>query len=1055
MNLRTWIVFGMLGIFGSGGAVAQLQPGDALATCFSNNQGSGSVIGAYDIGDPVGEGAPLGATLVDWQGRERFHWVRSQFDDNEIFGIALDDATPSPNAYVTSTVIYKTRFAGLPVFQQSAGTGKVFRIAGSQAAGAVTALATLPQDLTKAAGQGLGNIAFDSSHRQLFVTNFYDGKIYRLATNGQLLDTIAFDPFQTFGSYTNTPGGFAPLGERVWGVGVFRDRLYFARWGKDVGMTVTNNGIFSISLDVLGKPSGPVKDELISTSMPVSDIEFASDGRMLLAERSMRTTLLDEAFTWAHASQLLEYQLTGTGAWVPSGHDFKIGKPPTSAAGGADYSCPLGRTSELVVATGDALINVSPPTRRVYGLQISASTGGMPEDSFLVDLNGFTGDFDKTEIGDVDVYNTCDRQCSGLTGVQITCVTDRNGVPIPGQYLLSFQIQNNSPDTIYNAFLVGLPGATKTHFPFPHGLAAGAVSAAQTTIITGGTAGQQLTFQLTLHDQELNECCATRHTITLPRCDCAQVLGQKGPFCKFFPFGSYNYSFTLQNLNPAVQPAFVIVVPETPSTAVISKPINTFSGSSQTVPLTFSNVSPGQQVCFLASLHTADFERCCSIRHCVTVPRCFEPIDPRPIDVTHLSFEEGGLVLDDSGGTPGCTFPLDPGTTGFDLTWSDAELAGLSVGGSIEQIVNGTVDASEPEVVARTVSTRTLSGAELLTQFPTSGATRHRYEFYLDGERTGMLSGVGKDVPAICNCGPNFTTDAHFVVSGFVPASQEGPAPCAGNSLRCMFSRFTFKQPNRFDIPDFPGIFLADEVRVFPEDGDPRVEALTSVTIQAFGIPRLTLVDFAVQGDCNDNGIPDFDEITRGGGLDLDLDGILDVCQAVVPLVIDLSTGFDQAAGVPLPGRAEDEDWRFVSPGPAQAARVVDRPTAAWAAPLPGSKWVSVEPETGSSLPGVRFLHFERTFCLTDEARNLVLEVALRADDRAVVRLNGQTLAGPGGGFASATPLTVQRAGAVGDGLFVAGENRLEVEVRDPGAVVTGFDLAGSLTGPTGACLVP
>lgn len=71
-----------------------------------------------------------------------------------------------------------------------------------------------------------------------------------------------------------------------------------------------------------------------------------------------------------------------------------------------------------------------------------------------------------------------------------------------------------------------------------------------------------------------------------------------------------------------------------------------------------------------------------------------------------------------------------------------------------------------------------------------------------------------------------------------------------------------------------------------------------------------------------------------------------------------------------------------------------------------------------------------------------------------MVRLNGQTLAGLGGGFAAATPLSVRRAGAVGDGLFVVGDNRLEVEVRDPGGVVTGFDLAGSVTGSAGACLV-
>lgn len=1044
MSARTWIAIGIIGLFGAGGAAGQLQPGQALVTCFSDNQPNGPVAALYNVADPIGQGAPLGGVPLWPSAQNTLHLNRNLFSGDEVFGIALDDASPSPNAYLTSTAIYRSTFSNgntITLAQNSPGTGRVFKVSGSNATGPVTIIATLPQDSSKPAGQGLGNIAFSSKFLQLYVTDFHDGKVHRLTTSGQTLG--AYDPFQQFGTYSNTSGGFAPLGERLWGVGVFRDRLYFALWGTDLGSSVTPNGIFSIALDAFGAPVGVLRDEHIPTSRPVADIEFASDGRMLLAERSMRTVAGQEAYTWAHQSQLFEYALDPTGAWIPSGHVFGVGEPavvPKSAAGGADYVCPLGRTGELVAATGDALKfpfpgNLGNP--RTYGFQLMPSTGGSQPNSYLVDLDGLTGFNDKLQIGDIDVYNTCDRHCSELTSVKITCATDAHGNPIPGKYTMTFQIKNLSADTVYNAFLVGLTGASTTHFTFPTGLAPGALSPVLTTMISGGTAGQQLTFQVTLHDLELNECCATRHTITLPQCDCAQVLGQKGPYCLLKPFGSYSYSFTLQNLDLSANPAFVIVVPQSPSTATISPAVSAFTPNTQSVPLTIGNVSGGQQVCFLVSLHTADFERCCSIRQCITVPKCFD--GPWwPIDDTIVTLFDEGLVLEDSGGDPGATLILPEGTTAFDVSWSPEDAANLAVGGTLEQSVTGTLDGSAAETVARLVTTRTATGAELRASFPASGATRHRFEFYLDGERTGVVEGVGTEVPAICNgCGVKIPTDAHFFFL-----------------LRSLISVFTFDLPSRLGI-DGSSLLEADEVRVSPEDGDTRVDSLTSATVQAHGLPSLTLVDFRTDTDCDGNGLQDFEEIANGSGLDLDRNGLLDLCEGVlIPLAIDLSTGTE--GGQALPGGSEDEDWTFVSPGPVQAARVVAQPNGGWASAFPGSRWISVEPETGRSLPGVRFLHFERTFCLTEEAKNLVLDLALRADDRASVRLNGQTLAGPGGGFSETLPpLTVQRAGAAGDGLFLVGSNRLEVEVRDPGGIVTGFDLAGSLTGPAGACSEP
>lgn|GEM_PF-7036520 len=422
--MRKTLVLFILVLAGALAVSAQpLQPGEAVATGFSHNAPNGPVVRIFDIRKPKGHNAPLGQ---HWTAAfpPVAQWTRAGLGNNEVFGIALDDA-PKPNIYVTSTTIYKTTYFSNPIVQAVPGTGQVWRIDGTT--GVASLCVTLPQSTT--GGQGLGNIAYNARNKQLFVTDFYDGKIHRIGTNCQIID--AYDPFQPFGTYANTAGGFAPLGERLWGVGVFQDRLYFARWSGDQSPGPANT-VLSVPLDATGKPVGtPILEVTPSGTMPVSDIEFASDGRMLLAQRSMNSTIgtinnngtNGEAYSWAHQSELLEYK-GASGSWVLSGNVFQLGDPgasvPRSSAGGAAYACPaeqlpgdqLPAEGEYVVATGDALIYPSP---KIYGLQIMPFTGGNKNNSYLVDLDGQTSVHDKTQIGDVDVYNICDRNKASLT----------------------------------------------------------------------------------------------------------------------------------------------------------------------------------------------------------------------------------------------------------------------------------------------------------------------------------------------------------------------------------------------------------------------------------------------------------------------------------------------------------------------------------------------------------------------------------------------------------------------------------------------------------------
>ena len=204
-------------------AALPIEPGEAVASCRSWD-GSPPlpaplpyVVGIIDIRDPdCAAGAALGThwaapmyhnEMPNPTGNPADEWTHTNL--GQVFGIALDDLA-APNIYVTSTSAYL----------RSSGSGHIYRLDGLT--GAISVFAILPNS-----GQGLGNIAFDRAHRQFFVTDHEDGKLYRIDRAGVVHQM--FDPFLP----DDGRPGFAPLGERLWGVGVFESRVYFAVWSED------------------------------------------------------------------------------------------------------------------------------------------------------------------------------------------------------------------------------------------------------------------------------------------------------------------------------------------------------------------------------------------------------------------------------------------------------------------------------------------------------------------------------------------------------------------------------------------------------------------------------------------------------------------------------------------------------------------------------------------------------------------------------------------------------------------------------------------------------
>jgi hypothetical protein len=187
-------------------------------------------------------------------------------------------------------------------------------------------------------------------------------------------------------------GQFVPLGERPWAVQSNAGRLYYSIWGGGGANTVWsvaytgNSGIID--------PATAKNEFQVPGSQPVSDISFAHNGWMLVAQRSMS----GDMSTGAHQSTTFEYDYVN-GDWVSQGTTYIVGELlPYSAAGGVDHDFV---ENGYVWMTGDALDFYTPNV--VYGLQGTPYGGGGIETSTLIDLDHEITQQDKTVYGDVEL----------------------------------------------------------------------------------------------------------------------------------------------------------------------------------------------------------------------------------------------------------------------------------------------------------------------------------------------------------------------------------------------------------------------------------------------------------------------------------------------------------------------------------------------------------------------------------------------------------------------------------------------------------------------------
>ncbi|MEE9447212.1 MAG: hypothetical protein V3V09_04585, partial [Arenicellales bacterium] len=282
----------------------------------------------------------------------------------QVFGLAIDDER---YIYTTASTHYgaEVGYGGAKEIAINAfGTigggvndlgaaGTVYKI--DRVTGAASVFAQLPQQAknithvscegsstkNRTTGPALGNIAFDPVHDQFFVSNFEDGKIYRLDKSGAVISI--HDPWVA----DDGSAGLAP-DRKPYGLAVSPDgsKLFFGTMEAVLNVEGSANsaanspGVYSIDLDAGGDFSGAESARLIQLTgdnnnaevggpvefaknpgwVAVSDLEFTPDGKLVAGIR----TGCDSTLYSSHNHGGTSYTLTPDATAIDIKHNLRF-----------------------------------------------------------------------------------------------------------------------------------------------------------------------------------------------------------------------------------------------------------------------------------------------------------------------------------------------------------------------------------------------------------------------------------------------------------------------------------------------------------------------------------------------------------------------------------------------------------------------------------------------------------------------------------------------------------------------------------------------------------
>ncbi|MDP9137933.1 MAG: hypothetical protein M3N38_07120, partial [Pseudomonadota bacterium] len=442
-----------------------LPPGKSVEDLtFINTDGASLKL--FDVsnvgGPPSGQVLDVGRPPVrDWMAREL----------GQVFAIAFDNLEPA-NIYVGATSAFGLYLVsseppsgpggpdrmttGGPnaqwmegQFGLGGGPGAIWKIDGGT--GAVSLFATLPGNTAS----GIGGLAFDAAHGQLFTSDLDDGNVYRIDLSGNVLEvfdhggagrpalglpavaddgTVVDIASPAFDTEDPETWGLTPAGRRVHALSYQQGRLYYSVaegpqvWSVGIG----DDGAFA------GDPRSEVDLPAGSKPYPVTGIAFDGQGGMILAQRGEQQSRYDySVFATPRKSRVLRFRQESPddpatpSIWLADPQEYSIGFPATyqnSAGGiavGHDYEASgtidPNACRGTLWTTGDALRESNTEADRlaeggpadVHGLQgwplsLVQPANTPPWTSYFIDYDNVTGDGDKAgQVGDVEAFVSC------------------------------------------------------------------------------------------------------------------------------------------------------------------------------------------------------------------------------------------------------------------------------------------------------------------------------------------------------------------------------------------------------------------------------------------------------------------------------------------------------------------------------------------------------------------------------------------------------------------------------------------------------------------------
>jgi len=632
-----------------------MEPGIAAVTCTvpqSVPASTAFTLAFFDLRNPPG--ALYNSNLFTspaWNAPVYHHpdWTVEKIGN--VYGLAIDG---DGDVYTTAHGLYGMYY-GYPTAYGSIGGGATSTLAAgtvykiSRLTGVPTVFSVIPGQVNFAfqpshvVAPGLGNIAYDAKNDQFFVTSLEDGKIYRIgASGGPPIDS--FDPMAP----DNGAPGLPPKEERLWGIGVLDDKVYYAVWntgdstdpGEIRSIDLTGSGGFDTTSDasVLSVPPSTMS---FAKFVPVADITFSKDGTtMLLGER----TMILEYNGYNHASRVHWVEFV-SGNWVVQRTLEPGGNPVTysqgEAYGGVAYGEDGGIDEQVIwMSSADTSANSgftnSFGPHGLFGVRPSLFPVGPAEvtDAFRVPYdptsNGNGPDL-KGSGGDIEIMQRA--SCARFEVGEIECPE------MPGDpYTFDVTITNNSTATAHFARFTQcpsdeLPDDAVTIPPsppvitFPTPIAIGDSDTIPLSILAPASGGKNC-FLITLLDETGNVCCTEKLCLDLPRCDCAELVDHEIT-CELQADGTIKYTIILTvrnrtNFSSSPYPfrhATILPPAGFDSAAITPNPDPILPGGTGTLTTCYYG-SPGP-LKFTLSLHNETLEECCSIEDiCLELPDC-------------------------------------------------------------------------------------------------------------------------------------------------------------------------------------------------------------------------------------------------------------------------------------------------------------------------------------------------------------------------------------------------------------------------------------------------